>query len=68
MTLLSEDRVAEVTLLSLIASGVVPTTDGVGVPRTDRIPGVEADKVDTRLLADWTGDASIAGEAEGSNI
>lgn len=52
MTLLSEDRVAEVTLISLIASGIVPTTDGVGVPRTDRMPGVEADGVDTRLLTD----------------
>jgi hypothetical protein len=32
VTLLSEDKVAEVTLISLTASGIVPTTEGVGVP------------------------------------
>jgi len=32
VTLLSDDNVAEVTLISLTTSGIVPTTDGVGVP------------------------------------
>ena len=32
VTLLSEDSVAEVTLISLTASGIVPTTEGVGFP------------------------------------
>jgi hypothetical protein len=33
VTLLSDDRVAEVTLISLTASGIVPTTEGVGASR-----------------------------------
>lgn len=32
VTLLSKDKVAEVTLISLTASGIVSTTEGVGVP------------------------------------
>jgi hypothetical protein len=32
VTLLSEDKVAEVTLISLTASGIVPTTKGVDIP------------------------------------
>jgi hypothetical protein len=32
VTLLSEDNLAEVTIISLTASGIVPTTEGVGVP------------------------------------
>lgn len=50
VTLLSEERVAEVTLISLIASGIVPTTDGVGVPWYDRTIGVDTDGVETRAL------------------
>jgi hypothetical protein len=32
ITLVSEDKVAEVTLIPLMASGIVPTTEGVGIP------------------------------------
>jgi hypothetical protein len=50
VTLLSEDRVAEVTLISLTASGIVPTTEGVGVPWYDLTMGVDTDGVDARVL------------------
>jgi hypothetical protein len=69
ITLLSEDKVAEVTLILLTASGIVPTTEGVGVPRYDFTIGVDTDGVDTWLLDgrddgkggrddDWAGDST----------
>jgi hypothetical protein len=50
VTLLSEDKVAEVTLISLTASGIVPTTKGVGVPWYEFTMGVDTDGVDPREL------------------
>jgi hypothetical protein len=40
VTLLLEDEVAEVRHFSLTASGIVPTTEGVGVPRYDLTMGM----------------------------
>lgn len=65
VTLLSEDNVCSETLISLMASGIVPTTDGVGVPRTDRTSGVDAEGVETRALPGPAGEARSAGESEG---
>lgn len=48
-----------------MASGIVPTTDGVGVPRTDRTSGVDAEGVETRALPGPAGEARSAGESEG---
>jgi hypothetical protein len=56
-------------LISLTASGIVPTTEGAGVPRYDLTMGVETDGADTRELDgrddgeggrddDWAGDAT----------
>jgi hypothetical protein len=50
VTLPSEDKVAEVTLISLAASGIVPTTEGVGAPWYDLTMGVDTGGVDARVL------------------
>ncbi len=68
VTLLSDDNVAEVTLISLMASGMLPTTEGVGVPRIDRIIGVETEGVDTRALAGRIGVGGRAGDTEAVDI
>lgn len=49
MTLLSEDKLSDVTDISLAASGIVPMTEGVGVPRKDAIIGADIDGEETRV-------------------
>ena len=66
--LLSDDNIAEVTLISLIASGIPPTTEGVGVPPINRIIGVETEGVDTRALAGRIGLAGTVDDTEGVDM
>lgn len=49
MTLLSEDRLSDETDISLAASGIVPMTEGVGVPRKDATIGADIDGEETRV-------------------
>jgi hypothetical protein len=44
------DSVAEATLISLVASGIVPTTEEIGIPRYDCTMGLEADEVERWVL------------------